>query len=114
MESGPERHLLANVEVSLTQSQSERVAHTPTSSIVPYIALANDLNFFTISLISAVVTCPKLSAPRYGSVRVSSNNVGGKADYSCNKGFVLVGSRWRRCQANGWWSGKAPTCRRKK
>ena len=65
-------------------------------------------------LYSAAIVCPDLDDPQYGSVRITTNRVGGKADYKCDNGFKLVGVQWRRCQANGKWTGEAPTCKRKK
>ena len=62
---------------------------------------------------SVAIVCPDLDPPKYGSVRITTNRVGGKADYKCDDGFILVGVQWRKCQANGKWTGEAPTCKRK-
>ena len=32
------------------------------------------------------------------------------ATYNCNNGYNLTGDMTRTCQANGTWSGTAPTC----
>ena len=32
------------------------------------------------------------------------------ATYSCDRGYNLVGDSIRRCQDNGQWSGREPTC----
>ena len=62
----------------------------------------------------AAITCPRLSAPKYGSVKVTGYfRPGSVAKYSCKPGFRLVGASTRKCLSNGYWSGKAPTCRRK-
>ena len=34
------------------------------------------------------------------------------ATYSCNTGYNLTGNSTHTCQANGMWSGSAPTCPR--
>ena len=62
-------------------------------------------------LISAIaVNCGALTAPNGGSVTVKSTTFGAIATYSCNKGFTLIGQSQIQCQANGQWSGPAPSC----
>ncbi len=56
------------------------------------------------------VQCAALSAPANGKVTVSSQLLGSTASYSCDGGFALGGDANRTCQANGAWSGTAPTC----
>ena len=56
-----------------------------------------------------MILCPNLLAPDTGSV-VFNNQVGEKAEYSCDKGQILVGEEQRICQANGEWSGNEPIC----
>ncbi len=74
----------------------------------------SSLFIFSDALIYIGITCPDLDDPKYGSVKVGGNTPGSKADYKCDDGFKLVGVAWRRCQDNGQWSGKAPTCMSKK
>ncbi len=58
--------------------------------------------------------CPKLDDPENGDVKITSLKPGGKAIYSCDKGYELEGyNTIRICQKNGQWSGKAPICARK-
>ena len=54
--------------------------------------------------------CNYLSSPRYGRVSVTTPDVGGRATYTCNSGFILVGSSNRTCLSNGSWSGSQPIC----
>ena len=64
-----------------------------------------------IFFILAVVDCGNLTTPANGSVthtvRTTFNQT---ATYSCNTGYNLVGDSTRTCQADGEWSGSAPTC----
>lgn len=54
----------------------------------------------------AVDTCEVLTAPAFGSVIV----VDGKAQYSCDEGYSLVGDATRECLNDLSWSSRAPTC----
>ena len=56
--------------------------------------------------------CERLQDIRNGQVDLSGRTVGSTATYSCNRGFVLVGSSTRICQSNGQWSGSEPSCGR--
>lgn len=61
---------------------------------------------------NASSACPPPARPVNGRVSTSSGTgFGAVASYSCNAGFRLYGSSARTCQANGTWSGTAPTCR---
>ena len=58
-----------------------------------------------------VVDCGNLTAPAYGQVDHSAGTrLGQNATYSCDTGYNLVGDSTRVCQAEGDWSGSAPTC----
>ena len=56
--------------------------------------------------------CERLPDISNGEVELSGRTVGSTATYSCNQGFVLVGSSTRICQSNGQWSGSEPSCGR--
>ena len=45
-----------------------------------------------------------------GTVHVFGYTLGKRISYSCDVGYTLNGSSWRRCQSNGTWSGLKPTC----
>ena len=57
-----------------------------------------------------------LSAPAFGSVRVTGRRPGDTATYTCNTGFELIGPMTRTCEETGPgeadWDEDAPICRR--
>ena len=57
-----------------------------------------------------IVDCGALKNPTNGTVVASPTTYGSKADYTCQTGFGLAGTSPRICQADGTWSGTAPTC----
>ncbi len=62
----------------------------------------------------STATCPALSPPINGGVTVVSLTVSSIATYTCTTGYVLTPSTGspRVCQADGQWTGVAPTCPR--
>ena len=58
-----------------------------------------------------VVNCGNLTDPANGVVNHSAGTTSEQnATYRCNTGYNLVGDSIRTCQAEGDWSGNAPTC----
>jgi hypothetical protein len=53
---------------------------------------------------------PNLVAPTNGTVTPTMGTTGTVATYSCNAGYSLTGNATQTCQADGTWSGTAPTC----
>ena len=57
------------------------------------------------------VDCGTLTDPANGWVTLTvGTSLGQVATYNCNTGYNLVGDSTRTCQAEGNWSGSAPTC----
>ncbi|XP_054142213.1 P-selectin [Melozone crissalis] len=60
------------------------------------------------------VTCPVLRAPEKGELNCSHIHgdftFGSTCAFSCQKGFVLMGSDSHKCTATGTWTGDAPRC----
>ena len=54
--------------------------------------------------------CGPLQAPVNGSSLGSKTTFPNEIQFSCDVGFVLVGSSARRCLANGSWSGETALC----
>ena len=66
-----------------------------------------------ISFFQTVVDCSALTDPLNGQVsHTAGTTFGQTATYSCNTGYNLVGDSTRTCEADGMWSGSAPTCQR--
>ena len=59
------------------------------------------------------ITCPKLTPPKYGKVRISGYCVDDYAVYGCAYGYQISHKDRRVCQEDGTWSGSEPTCDRK-
>ena len=57
-----------------------------------------------------VLACGDLPNPRFGRVDLTGRTIGSTATYSCQRGYTLVGTSTRTCQANRQWSGVAPVC----
>ncbi|CAL1545259.1 unnamed protein product [Lymnaea stagnalis] len=55
------------------------------------------------------ITCPELDFP-IGTVTILSSFYDGIAEYSCNKGYQVVGNKERKCLETGEWSGNVPNC----
>lgn len=58
-----------------------------------------------------LVDCGTLSPPANGAVETDGTRYLSTATYACDVGHELVGGATRTCQADGRWSGSAPTCR---
>jgi hypothetical protein len=69
----------------------------------------------TVTIIDDDAECPVLSAPAFGSVRVTGRRPGDTATYTCNTGFELIGPMTRTCEETGPgeadWDEDAPICR---
>ena len=58
----------------------------------------------------AGVDCGLLEPPLNGQVMAMGTTLSSRAMYTCNPGYILLGSATRSCQASGLWSGSEPTC----
>ncbi len=56
------------------------------------------------------VDCGALASPQDGSVAAPTTTYGSTASYSCTAGHTISSNTPRTCEANGTWSGSAPTC----
>ncbi|XP_077984689.1 sushi, von Willebrand factor type A, EGF and pentraxin domain-containing protein 1-like [Glandiceps talaboti] len=57
-----------------------------------------------------IVTCKELESPVNGTLYLTSLNYLSIANFTCDKGFNLVGSHERMCAADGNWTGQQPVC----
>ena len=74
-------------------------------------SVLNDMNAHCMCMLH-FTGCERLPGISNGRVDLSGRTVGSTATYTCNQGFVLVGSSTRICQSNGQWSGSEPSCGR--
>lgn len=66
---------------------------------------------FTGPACATKVDCGAPSAPTNGSVATPAGTTfGATATYACDPGFALDATATRTCQADGTWSGAAPSC----
>ncbi|XP_053408096.1 sushi, von Willebrand factor type A, EGF and pentraxin domain-containing protein 1-like [Mercenaria mercenaria] len=56
------------------------------------------------------IDCGSLSAPMFGEIVIDQTTFGHKALYTCNQGYMMSGSKERRCNTDGYWSGTRPVC----
>ena len=61
-------------------------------------------------LFSAAVDCGPLRAPLNGSLIGNLTVFPNSVQLKCDSGFILSGSTFRTCQANGSWSGLETAC----
>ena len=58
-----------------------------------------------------IVKCKSLRTPLNGRVVLTKISYSGRAKFSCDDGFTLIGSDIITCQANGNWSNDVPHCK---
>ena len=67
--------------------------------------------FTSRCVLFSAILCPDLDDIPYGSVKQTGNKPGSIARYYCKKGSKLIGDETRKCQYDGYWSGKEPVCK---
>ena len=55
--------------------------------------------------------CPALEAPQNGTIVCNRQTTGGQCSFMCDKGYTLVGTRFRVCFPSMRWSGRPAACR---
>ena len=70
---------------------------------------------FSLTLIESLsysaLRCPALEAPQNGTIVCNRQTTGGQCSFMCDKGYTLVGTRFRVCVPSMRWSGRAAACR---
>ncbi|CAH2329699.1 P-selectin isoform X2, partial [Pelobates cultripes] len=60
------------------------------------------------------IRCPTINVPENGSVMCSHINgnfsYNSSCEFTCSEGFILKGSEYLQCTANGEWTDQSPTC----
>ena len=64
-------------------------------------------------LLLLVVDCLNLTSLSNGQVSLTTSTFGSVAMYTCEEGYLVVGSATRECLANGSWSQQEPVCESK-
>ena len=60
------------------------------------------------------IDCGPPEPPAYGRVNIPDGTTfGSRVWYVCNEGFLLIGSEFRTCEADGRWFPEVPFCGRK-
>ena len=54
--------------------------------------------------------CGPLLVPMNGSSNGHETTFPNSISFSCDLGFVMIGSQTRKCQSNGRWSGNETSC----
>lgn len=70
------------------------------NSTLPYFILAKD--------------CGPLPVPMNGTATGRETTYPNQVTFDCDDGFIMIGSRIRKCQSNGKWSGNETSCLGKK
>ena len=84
------------------------------TSNLPPLFLSCHMKFKCKSLFSVAVNCGPLKKPDHGDIIEQVGFTFGKRIvFRCNRGYEMKGSRERRCQNDGTWSGSVTTCERK-
>ena len=75
-----------------------------------YSLLIHVLYHIIFVIVFVAVDCGSLTSPVNGNISLSGTTFESVADYTCQAGYLLVGSESRLCQANRTWSGDSPIC----
>lgn len=54
--------------------------------------------------------CPYIDPPDNGAQTLTGNVPGSVLNYTCNRGYKLVGNHIRHCKNTGYWNGSLPKC----
>ncbi|ESO92606.1 hypothetical protein LOTGIDRAFT_233055 [Lottia gigantea] len=57
-----------------------------------------------------IVPCPDITVPAHGKVNATSGAYGDDIEYTCKRGYELIGGNIRRCLDYGDWDILAPYC----
>lgn len=93
-EWGGNQAIKLGVNYSCTFDFEERAAHSP-ASLLP---------------LTAVISCGMLPTPPNGKKIGTQTTFGATAIFTCDAGYILVGSTVRECLASGLWSGTETYC----
>lgn len=70
----------------------------------------NSSETFLLTFSCEAVDCGKLAAPMNGTLLGKETTFLSEVEIICDEGFILRGSRRRKCQADRNWSGDTTVC----
>ena len=93
-----------------------RVKYRPWVTLLCHVCLHCRHRYWPESwtFLSTAKDCGPLSVPLNGSYTGSKTTFPNKVTFRCDEGFILNGSKLRRCRADGSWSGNDTSCEGKK
>ena len=69
------------------------------------------IKYTVICTVALCYCCSQPDIPSNGTVHISVGmSFGDVARYTCDRGYMLIGSPFRTCQVNRQWSQNIPTC----
>ena len=65
---------------------------------------------FCLFYLPLAVDCGYIATPQNGTKLGEETTYPHSMEFSCDEGFIMLGSSIRNCQANGTWDGQETTC----
>lgn len=106
-------HLLKHVlqiSISVVNMSDQREFRMLKAWFCVKCTLTMFLSIFIIFYCFQVISCGELPTPPNGNKIGTQTSYGSTAIFTCDSGFMLVGSAVRECLSSGLWSGSETKC----